>query len=126
MIKKHRILWAEALFFGVVCISYPRFLGWIDLYVIYLVLAFLVLLAMHEESQIANKTVPKLAAALILLAFIMFYDAPFFPVLDIVPGKCCSGPSNLFSFIGFVSGCFGFFIWKGDISGTLDDETIEK
>ena len=109
-----------------VCISYPRFLGWIDLYVIYLVLAFLVLLAMHEESQIANKTVPKLAAALILLAFIMFYDAPFFPVLDIVPGKCCSGPSNLFSFIGFVSGCFGLFIWKGDISRALDDKMSEK
>lgn len=92
----------------------------------YLALAFLVLLAMHEECKSVNEKVPKSSMALILLAFIMFYVAPFFPVLDIVPGKCCSGPSNLFSFIGFVSGCFGFFIWKGDISGTLDDETIEK
>lgn len=126
MIKKHRILWAEALCVGVVCFLHPRFFGSVDFYVFYLALAFLVLLAMHEESQVANRTVPKLAVALILLAFIMFYAAPFFPVLDIVPGKCCSGPSNLFSFIGFVSGCFGFFIWKGDISGTLDDETSEK
>ena len=124
MISKHRILWAEALCVGVICLVYPRFFGWIDFYVFYLALAFLVLLAMHEESQIANKTVPKLAAALILLAFIMFYAAPFFPALDIVPGRY--GWYNLFSFIGFVSGCFGFFIWKGDISGTLDDETIEK
>ena len=126
MIKKHRILWAEALFVGAVCVFYPRFFGWVDFYVLFLVLAFLVLLAMHEESQIVNKTVPKSAASLILFAFIMFYAGPFFPALDIVPGKCCSGPSNLFSFIGFVSGCFGLFIWKGDISGTLDDETIEK
>ena len=126
MIKKHRILWAEALFFGVVCISYPTFLGWIDLYVIYLVLAFLVLLAMHEASQTVNKTVPKLAVVLTLLAFIMFYAAPFFPVLDIVPGKCCSGPSNLLSFIGFVSGLFALWSWGGHTYGTLDDETNEK
>ena len=126
MISKHRILWAEALCVGVICFVYPRFFGWIDFYVFYLALAFLVLLAMHEECKSVNEKVPKSSMALILLAFIMFYAAPFFPVLDIVPGKCCSGPSNLFSFIGFVSGCFGFFIWKGDISGTLDDETIEK
>jgi len=126
MISKHRILWAEALCVGVICFVYPRFFGWIDFYVFYLALAFLVLLAMHEECKSVNEKVPKSSMALILLAFIMFYVAPFFPVLDIVPGKCCSGPSNLFSFIGFVSGCFGFFIWKGDISGTLDDETIEK
>ena len=126
MISKHRILWAEALCVGVICFVYPRFFGWIDFYVFYLALAFLVLLAMHEECKSVNEKVPKSSMALILLAFIMFAVAPFFPVLDIVPGKCCSGPSNLFSFIGFVSGCFGFFIWKGDISGTLDDETIEK
>ena len=126
MISKHRILWAEALCVGVICFVYPRFFGWIDFYVFYLALAFLVLLAMHEECKSVNEKVPKSSMALILLAFIMFYVAPFFPVLDIVPGKCCSGPSNLFSFIGFVSGCFGFFIWKGDISGTLDDETSEK
>ena len=126
MISKHRILWAEALCVGVICFVYPRFFGWIDFYVFYLALAFLVLLAMHEECKSVNEKVPKSSMALILLAFIMFYAAPFFPVLDIVPGKCCSGPSNLFSFIGFVSGCFGFFIWKGDISGTLDDQTSEK
>ena len=90
----------------------------------YLALAFLVLLAMHEECKSVNEKVPKSSMALILLAFIMFYAAPFFPALDIVPGRY--GWYNLFSFIGFVSGCFGFFIWKGDISGTLDDETIEK
>ena len=91
----------------------------------YLALAFLVLLAMHEECKSVNEKVPKSSMALILLAFIMFYAAPFFPALDIVPGKF-TGRSNLFSFIGFGSGCFGFFIWKEDISGTLDDETIEK
>ena len=125
MISKHRILWAEALCVGVICLVYPRFFGWIDFYVFYLALAFLVLLAMHEECKSVNEKVPKSSMALILLAFIMFYAAPFFPALDIVPGKF-TGRSNLFSFIGFVSGCFGFFIWKGDISGTLDDETIEK
>ena len=124
MIKKHRILWAEALCVGVVCFLHPRFFGWVDFYVFYLALAFLVLLAMHEESQVANRTVPKLAVALILLAFIMFYAAPFFPALDIVPLRY--GWYNLFSFIGFVSGCFGFFIWKGDISRALDDKTSEK
>ncbi|MDA9950729.1 hypothetical protein N9D28_01345 [Luminiphilus sp.] len=125
MIKKHRILWAEALFFGVVCISYPRFLGWIDLYVIYLVLAFLVLLAMHEASQTVNKTVPKLAVVLTLLAFIMFYAVPFFPILDnLVPTK--SGSSNLLSFIGYVSGLFALWSWGGHTYGSLDDETIEK
>lgn len=125
MISKHRILWAEALCVGVICFVYPRFFGWIDFYVFYLALAFLVLLAMHEECKSVNEKVPKSSMALILLAFIMFYAAPFFPALDIVPGKF-TGRSNLFSFIGFGSGCFGFFIWKGDISGTLDDETIEK
>ena len=93
---------------------------------LFLILAFLVLLAMHEESQAANKTVPKLAMALISLTFILFYAVPFFPILDIVPGKCVPDSSNLLSFIGFVSGCFGFFIWKGHTYGTLDDETIEK
>lgn len=124
MISKHRILWAEALCVGVICFVYPRFFGWIDFYVFYLALAFLVLLAMHEECKSVNEKVPKSSMALILLAFIMFYAAPFFPALDIVPLRY--GWYNLFSFIGFVSGCFGFFIWKGDISGTLDDETIEK
>ena len=51
MIKKHRILWAEALFVGVVYILHPRLFGWIDSDVLFLILAFLVLLAMHEESQ---------------------------------------------------------------------------
>ena len=126
MIKKHWILWAEALFAGVVCFVHPTFLGWIDFYVLYLVLAFLVLLAMHEEGQAVNKPVPKLSVVLTLLAFIMFYVAPFFPVMDIVPGKGGTGPSNLFSFIGFVSGLYGFFIWNGPIYRTLDDENNEK
>jgi hypothetical protein len=125
MIKKHRILWAEALCVGVVCFLHPRFFGWVDFYVFYLALAFLVLLAMHEESQVANRTVPKLAVALILLAFIMFYAAPFFPALDIVPSKW-GGTANLLGLIGWFGGIFGFFIWKVNTYGTLEDETSEK
>lgn len=126
MIKKHRILWAEALFFGVICVAHPTFLGWIDFYVLYLVLAFLVLLAMHEESQTVNKTLPKLSVVLTLLAFITFYVASFFPALDIVPGKGGTGPSNLFSFIGFISGLFALWSWRGNIVGTFDEKTNEK
>ena len=123
MIKKHRILWAEALFFGVVCISYPRFLGWIDSDVLFLILAFLVLLAMHEESQAANKTVPKLAMALISLTFILFYAVPFFPMLDGMPSGYDSDTGNLLSFLGMLSGIFGYLNWQEHTYGTLDDET---
>ena len=126
MINKHRILWAEALCVGVVCFLHPRFFGWVDFYVFYLAFAFLVLLAMHEESQVANRTVPKLAVALILLAFIMFYAAPFFPALDIVPARGGGRYHNLLLVIGWFSGLFGFFIWKGNTYGTLDDETSEQ
>ena len=125
MIKKHRILWTEALCVGGICFVYPRFFGWIDFYVLHLALAILVLLAMHEECKSVNEKVPKSSMALTLLAFIMFYAAPFFPALDIVPSKW-GGNDNLLVLIGWFSGVFGFFIWKGNTYGTLDDETSEK
>ena len=125
MIKKHRILWAEALFVGVVYILHPRLFGWIDSDVLFLILAFLVLLAMHEESQAANKTVPKLAMALISLTFILFYAVPFFPMLDGWDGG--SGDSgNTLSLLGIFSGIFGYLNWQEHTYGTLDDETSEK
>jgi len=124
MIKKHQVLWAEALCVGVVCVLHPRVLGWVDYFVPYLTLVFLVLLAMYEESRAANKKVPKVAFALTLLAFIMFYAAPFFPALDF-SGRW-GGDSNLLGLIGWFSFIFGFFIWKGNTYGTLDDQTSEK
>ena len=96
-----------------------------DFYVFYLALAFLVLLAMHEQSRAVDKTVPKLSIALTLLAFIMFYAASFFPVLDIVPLKG-GGRGNLLAFIGGGSGFLAFVGWKGNIVGTFDEETNEK
>ena len=126
MIKKHRILWAEALFVGVVYILHPRLFGWIDSDVLFLILAFLVLLAMHEESQAANKTVPKLAMALISLTFIMFYAVPFFPMLDGMPSRYGGDSGNLLSFLGIFSGIFGYLNWQEHTYGTLDDETSEK
>ena len=127
MISKHRILWAEALCVGVICFVYPRFFGWIDFYVFYLALAFLVLLAMHEESQAANKTVPKLAMALISLTFILFYAVPFFPMLDgVTPSYGPSDSGNLLSFLGIFSGIYGYLNWQEHTYGTLDDETSEK
>ena len=127
MIKKHRILWAEALFVGVVYILHPRLFGWIDSDVLFLILAFLVLLAMHEESQAANKTVPKLAMALISLTFILFYAVPFFPMLDgVTPSYGPSDSGNLLSFLGIFSGIYGYLNWQEHTYGTLDDETSEK
>ena len=126
MIKKHRILWAEALFVGVVYILHPRLFGWIDSDVLFLILAFLVLLAMHEESQAANKTVPKLAMALISLTFILFYAVPFFPMLDGRTPNYTSDSGHLFSYLGVFSGIFGYLNWHEHTYGTLDDETIEK
>ena len=128
MIKKHRILWAEALFVGVVYILHPRLFGWIDSDVLFLILAFLVLLAMHEESQAANKTVPKLAMALISLTFIMLYAIPFFPMLDNMAPRQGGGTDkrHLFPFLAIFSGTFGYLKWQEHTYGTLDDETIEK
>ena len=128
MIKKHRILWAEALFVGVVYILHPRLFGWIDSDVLFLILAFLVLLAMHEESQAANKTVPKLAMALISLTFILFYAVPFFPMLDGLTGSRGGGgdSGNTLSLLGIFSGIFGYLNWQEHTYGTLDDETSEK
>lgn len=128
MIKKHRILWAEALFVGVVYILHPRLFGWIDSDVLFLILAFLVLLAMHEESQAANKTVPKLAMALISLTFILFYAVPFFPMLDGLTGSIggSSDSGNTLSLLGIFSGIFGYLNWQEHTYGTLDDETSEK
>ena len=127
MIKKHRILWAEALFVGVVYILHPRLFGGIDSDVLFLILAFLVLLAMHEESQAANKTVPKLAMALISLTFILFYAVPFFPMLDgWAPMQGPGRKRHLFPFLAVFSGVFGYLKWQEHTYGTLDDETIEK
>ena len=128
MIKKHRILWAEALCVCVVCVLHPRVLGWVDFLVPYLVLAFLVFLAMYEESRAANKKVPKVAFALTLLAFILIYVARFFPALDgIVPTRSGTGENgNLLVFLGFMSGFIGVLGWKAHIDGEVDDGTNWK
>jgi hypothetical protein len=127
MIKKHRILWAEALCVGVVCVLHPRVLGWVDYFVPYLTLAFLVLLAMYEESRSANKEVPKVGYALTSLAFILVYVARFFPSLDgIVPTRFGTEGINLLVFLGFMSGFIGVLGWKAHIDGEVDDGTNWK
>ena len=125
MIKKHRILWAEALCVVVVCVLHPRILGWINLYVLYLALVFLVISAMHEERiEGVNNKFSRSVLVFTLLTLSLVYLVPFFPWLYIIPFR--GDWVHLFEFIAVTSGSLAVFGWITLIVGAFDDETNKK